>query len=278
MTRRGAIQTRRDDLDARRTRLLELSERLSPAADERLREERRFVSEPLTELLHRYASAPAGEPRAARPRAAPRRTVLGDQEGARAAAGEPAPLLRRAGAHPQHLRHGLSRRHPQRQRGLRRAGARLRRAVPAHRRTRTARGLRADDAAGHRAGPRCDPDAAPGGRAGDAAHQRADRPRQHRAGRGGVQPRHPADAARHPAQPDRGVGADRDRAGHLAAHRRGRARRQAGDPGPVRRHPAAAQPAGVDRAGGQGVDARRARRPQPVHVRLRGVGRRVPTS
>ncbi|VEG51812.1 cytosolic protein [Mycolicibacterium aurum] len=45
MTRRGAIQTRRDDLDQRRTRLLELSERLEPA----------FVSEPLTELLHRYA-------------------------------------------------------------------------------------------------------------------------------------------------------------------------------------------------------------------------------
>jgi uncharacterized protein YPO0396 len=45
MTRRGAIQTRRDDLDGRRTRLLELLERLTPA----------FVSEPLTELLHRYA-------------------------------------------------------------------------------------------------------------------------------------------------------------------------------------------------------------------------------
>ncbi len=45
MTRRGAIQTRRDDLDGRRTRLLELQERLSPA----------FVSEPLTELLNRYA-------------------------------------------------------------------------------------------------------------------------------------------------------------------------------------------------------------------------------
>ncbi|MDG4663753.1 SbcC/MukB-like Walker B domain-containing protein [Mycobacterium sp. 236(2023)] len=45
MTRRGAIQTRRDDLDERRTRLLELSERLQPA----------FVSEPLTELLSRYA-------------------------------------------------------------------------------------------------------------------------------------------------------------------------------------------------------------------------------
>lgn len=45
MTRRGAIQTRRDDLDDRRTRLLELSERLQPA----------FVSEPLTELLDRYA-------------------------------------------------------------------------------------------------------------------------------------------------------------------------------------------------------------------------------
>ncbi|UXA18829.1 ATP-binding protein [Mycobacterium sp. SMC-4] len=45
MTRRGAIQTRRDDLDSRRTRLLELQERLSPA----------FVSEPLTELLHRYS-------------------------------------------------------------------------------------------------------------------------------------------------------------------------------------------------------------------------------
>ena len=46
MTRRGAIQTRRDDLDGRRTRLLELQERLAPA----------FVSEPLTELLDRYAS------------------------------------------------------------------------------------------------------------------------------------------------------------------------------------------------------------------------------
>jgi uncharacterized protein YPO0396 len=45
MTRRGAIQTRRDDLDGRRTQLLELQERLAPA----------FVSEPLTELLHRYA-------------------------------------------------------------------------------------------------------------------------------------------------------------------------------------------------------------------------------
>ncbi|MGK2882408.1 MAG: ATP-binding protein [Mycobacterium sp.] len=45
MTRRGAIHTRRDDLDGRRTRLLELQERLSPG----------FVSEPLTELLHRYA-------------------------------------------------------------------------------------------------------------------------------------------------------------------------------------------------------------------------------
>jgi uncharacterized protein YPO0396 len=45
MTRRGSIQTRRDDLDGRRTQLLELQERLTPA----------FVSEPLTELLHRYA-------------------------------------------------------------------------------------------------------------------------------------------------------------------------------------------------------------------------------
>ena len=45
MTRRGAIQTRRDALDDRRTRLLELQERLQPA----------FVSEPLTELLNRYA-------------------------------------------------------------------------------------------------------------------------------------------------------------------------------------------------------------------------------
>jgi uncharacterized protein YPO0396 len=45
MTRRGAIQTRRDDLDGRRTRLLELQERLAPT----------FVSEPLTDLLNRYA-------------------------------------------------------------------------------------------------------------------------------------------------------------------------------------------------------------------------------
>ncbi|MEZ0339909.1 ATP-binding protein [Mycobacterium sp. pV006] len=46
MTRRGAIQTRRDDLDERRTRLLELQDRLQPA----------FVSDPLTELLQRYAN------------------------------------------------------------------------------------------------------------------------------------------------------------------------------------------------------------------------------
>lgn len=46
MTRRGAIQTRRDDLDGRRTQLLELQDRLAPA----------FVSEPLTELLNRYAA------------------------------------------------------------------------------------------------------------------------------------------------------------------------------------------------------------------------------
>jgi uncharacterized protein YPO0396 len=46
MTRRGAIQTRRDELDSRRTRLLELQDRLKPP----------FVSEPLTELLHRYAA------------------------------------------------------------------------------------------------------------------------------------------------------------------------------------------------------------------------------
>jgi uncharacterized protein YPO0396 len=45
MTRRGAVQTRRDELDARRTRLMELADRLSPT----------FVSEPLTELLHRFA-------------------------------------------------------------------------------------------------------------------------------------------------------------------------------------------------------------------------------
>ncbi len=47
MTRRGAIQMRRDSLDERRTRLLDLQDRLAPA----------FVSEPLTELLHRYAAA-----------------------------------------------------------------------------------------------------------------------------------------------------------------------------------------------------------------------------
>jgi len=46
MTRRGAIQTRRDDLDHRRTQLLDLQDRLSPA----------FVSEPLTELLNRYSA------------------------------------------------------------------------------------------------------------------------------------------------------------------------------------------------------------------------------
>lgn len=46
MTRRGAIQTRRDDLDARRTKLMDLQDRLSPAE----------VSEQATDLLRRYAA------------------------------------------------------------------------------------------------------------------------------------------------------------------------------------------------------------------------------
>ena len=46
MTRRGAIQTRRDDLDARRTKLMDLQDRLSPAV----------VSEQATDLLRRYAA------------------------------------------------------------------------------------------------------------------------------------------------------------------------------------------------------------------------------
>ncbi|GAA2408164.1 ATP-binding protein [Mycolicibacterium llatzerense] len=46
MTRRGAIQTRRDDLDGRRTKLMDLQDRLSPA----------HVSEHATDLLRRYAA------------------------------------------------------------------------------------------------------------------------------------------------------------------------------------------------------------------------------
>ena len=46
MTRRGAIQTRRDDLDGRRTKLMDLQDRLSPAE----------VSEQATDLLRRYAA------------------------------------------------------------------------------------------------------------------------------------------------------------------------------------------------------------------------------
>ncbi|SEB23392.1 MULTISPECIES: SbcC/MukB-like Walker B domain-containing protein [unclassified Mycobacterium] len=46
MTRRGAIQTRRDDLDARRTKLMDLQDRLAPAA----------MSEQATDLLRRYAA------------------------------------------------------------------------------------------------------------------------------------------------------------------------------------------------------------------------------
>ncbi|MUL76617.1 ATP-binding protein [Mycolicibacterium sp. CBMA 226] len=46
MTRRGAIQTRRDDLDSRRTKLMDLQDRLSPAD----------VSEQATDLLRRYAA------------------------------------------------------------------------------------------------------------------------------------------------------------------------------------------------------------------------------
>jgi small-conductance mechanosensitive channel len=107
MTRRGAIQTRRDGLDDRRTRLLELAERLSSA----------FVSEPLTELLHRYAAALPVSLELLDPE--PHRSAVHrDQEGARTAAGEPAPLLRRIGPHPQHVRHVVPRRDSQRQRRL----------------------------------------------------------------------------------------------------------------------------------------------------------------
>src|SRR6185312_4451192 len=52
----------------------------------------------------------AREPGTPRPRTAPRRAVHRDQEGTRTAAGEPAPLLRRTGPHPQHLRHLVPRR------------------------------------------------------------------------------------------------------------------------------------------------------------------------
>ncbi|MDF2584608.1 MAG: nuclease [Mycobacterium sp.] len=46
MTRRGAIQTRRDDLDGRRTRLMDLQDRLAPAE----------ISDAATELLRRYSA------------------------------------------------------------------------------------------------------------------------------------------------------------------------------------------------------------------------------
>jgi uncharacterized protein YPO0396 len=46
MTRRGAIQTRRDDLDGRRTRLMDLQDRLAPAE----------ISGAATELLRRYSA------------------------------------------------------------------------------------------------------------------------------------------------------------------------------------------------------------------------------
>ena len=46
MTRRGAIQTRRDDLDGRRTRLMDLQDRLAPTA----------LSDAATDLLRRYSA------------------------------------------------------------------------------------------------------------------------------------------------------------------------------------------------------------------------------
>ncbi|MCF6386330.1 nuclease [Mycobacterium sp. MBM] len=46
MTRRGAIATRRDDLDGRRTRLMDLQDRLAPAA----------IADAATELLRRYSA------------------------------------------------------------------------------------------------------------------------------------------------------------------------------------------------------------------------------
>lgn len=46
MTRRGAVQTRRDDLDGRRTRLMDLQDRLAPAA----------ISDAATDLLRRYSA------------------------------------------------------------------------------------------------------------------------------------------------------------------------------------------------------------------------------
>ena len=264
MTRRGAIQTRRDDLDERRTRLLELQERLSPA----------FVSEPLTELLHRYAARRAGRrwscstPNRTARRCSPR-SAANASNCARAAGApttnSPASSTRSTPSFPDAIPNdsddfdervhdyvALCRHIDERE--LPEAYERMMRLVTEQAPDAILTLHRVAEQETRRISEQID-------RVNTGS------------GRGGVQPRHPADAARHAAQPDRGRRAHRDRAVHLAAHRRGRAGRQAGDPRPVRRHPAAAQPAGVHRAGGQGVDARRARRAQPVHLRLRRMGR-----
>ncbi len=103
MTRRGAIATRRDDLDGRRTRLMDLQDRLAPAGGIRCRQR---VATP---LLRRGAGAPG----APQPRAASGGVVRRGPPRTRPTHRKPQTLLRRAGPHHRDIRHDVPRRHPE---------------------------------------------------------------------------------------------------------------------------------------------------------------------
>ena len=229
MTRRGAIQTRRDSLDERRTRLLELQERLSPA----------FVSEPLTELLHRYAAQlPVG-------------LELLDPEPHRDA------LYTAIKKEREQLRESRRRSYDELARILNTFDTSFPDAIPndsedfderVHDYAALCKHIYERELPeAYERTMRLVTEQAP-----DAIlmlHQVAEQEARRISeqidrvntgfGRGGVQPRHPTHAARHAPRADGGGRAHRDRAVYLAAHRRGRAGRQAGDPRPVRRHPEA---------------------------------------
>jgi len=137
MTRRGAIQTRRDDLDGRRTRLLELQEAPHPGV----------VSEPLTELLDHYARDVPGIWNCSTREH--RDAVFGAIRREREQLGESAGRSYDELAASSTRRYRPSHAIPTTASLRRTRSTNYRRVVSAHRRARASRGLRAHDAAGH---------------------------------------------------------------------------------------------------------------------------------